>query len=131
MCWTIHLPAFCSANRFCAGVVSRIAILSTYCSLQGGGEDRGGERAIAPINALILLPNPAQDVLSIISQQDDLSIHQVDIFNVFGQRVEATTYQSQGVGQIQVNLSSLGQAVYFARSKTSQGILQNTFILQH
>lgn len=108
-----------------------IEILPNSCSVQGEGEDREMPNAALQPSPLILLPNPVQDILSIISQQNDRLIHQVEIFNTLGQRIEASPYQPHGVSQIQMNLSNLATGVYFTRSRTSQGILQNTFTLQH
>jgi hypothetical protein len=110
-----------------------ISILPNSCSLQGEGEDREDGAKDSPLqnNSIILSPNPATNVLSIISQLNDNLIHQVEIFNSLGQRVQASTHQSKGVLQVQMNLSDLKSGAYFVRSKTFQGIFQNKFIIQH
>lgn len=56
-----------------------------------------------------LYPNPAKDILNI---ETSLEVEQVEIFNLFGQKVITTK-------ELKIDVSSLPKAIYFVQIKSN------------
>lgn len=99
------------------------------CSFQASN-DREGSIEKVETSGITLHPNPASDEIFIGSQQVNRPLYQAELFNVLGQRVIVTAYDSAGRNQIRLDLSELTPGIYFARCRTAGGVVTKAFTLQ-
>ncbi|MBB6324468.1 hypothetical protein FHS59_000083 [Algoriphagus iocasae] len=71
--------------------------------------------------SLKIYPNPATDKLT-IELSGDINIHQIDIYNISGQKVQS----SAQIGEL--NISELKQGIYLINLKTSEGNMTSKFV---
>ena len=74
---------------------------------------------------LTLHPNPATDVVSVSTGDDNIRVSGVEIYNVYGQLVNTIASTEN---PMRINVSGLIDGMYFVRVTTDSGVVTKGFV---
>ena len=77
--------------------------------------------------SVTLYPNPATEMLNVAVSDANITITDMEVYNVYGQVVE-TFHGTSLQGRATINVSGLSDGVYFVRITTDSGVVTKNFV---